>query len=83
MTTRTLTTVAVTAGHGRDVHYGIQVRDSDRERPYSGLDARCGSDRGRNGSVQAMLVVDGPVTCGKCLRRTGEFLGRATTFDRL
>lgn len=81
MTTRVHLVVAVTAGAGRDVHMGGLVMDSDRDQPYSGIGALCGSDSGRRGSVRAMTVVDAPITCSKCLARR-EVVGDVATWTR-
>lgn len=80
MTVRTITTVAVTAGAGRDVHKGTEVKDADHERAYSGIEAKCGSDRGRRGSVRAMQIVDSSVTCSKCIARP-EVVGSSYSFN--
>lgn len=77
---RTLTVVAVTAGAGRDVHKAIQIQDSDMDRPYHGLEARCGSDRGRPNSISANRLTDAEVTCAKCLRFALP-IGNSRTFD--
>lgn len=76
--TRTITTVAVTAGS--KTHKAWTVKDSDKERAFNPTSALCGSDIGRPGSRQADRQTDAEVTCAKCLKRTDE-VGASWTIE--